>query len=67
MINKGFLNTNTVITHQLTRTARTGEEKWRHVLWGSVGMGQREMSLVLGAFELLDFTMLQAILAWHAV
>jgi len=28
--------------------------------------GKRKMSQVLGAFGLLDFTMLQPVLAWHA-
>jgi hypothetical protein len=28
--------------------------------------GQKRMSEVLGAFELLNFTMLRLVLAWHA-
>jgi hypothetical protein len=35
-------------------------------LWGSVGMGQKTMSQVLGAFGLLDFTVLWPVLAWRA-
>jgi len=33
-------------------------------LRGRVGMGTKEMSQVLGAFGLLDFTMLQPVLVW---
>jgi hypothetical protein len=39
LINKGFLNTNTAITRQLMRTARTLEAEWRQVLRGSVSTG----------------------------
>jgi hypothetical protein len=49
---------------QLMRTAIMLGAEWRQVLWGSVCMGQTKMSQVLGAFELLDFTMLWPILAW---
>ena len=35
-------------------------------LWGSVGTGTKNMGQVLGAFGLLDFTMLWPFLAWHA-
>ena len=35
-------------------------------LRGSVGTGQRKMSQVLGAFGLLDFTVLWPVLAWRA-
>ena len=42
MINKGFLNTNTAITRQLMRTARTLEAEWKDVLRGSVGTGVKE-------------------------
>jgi hypothetical protein len=31
-----------------------------------MSMGQRKMSQVLGASGLLDFTMLQSVLAWRA-
>jgi hypothetical protein len=39
---KGFLNTNTEITRQLMRTARTLEAEWKQVLRGSVGTGAKE-------------------------
>jgi hypothetical protein len=42
LINKGFLNTNTVITRQLIRTARMLEAEWRQVLQGSMGTGAKE-------------------------
>jgi hypothetical protein len=42
LINKGFLNTNTAITRQLMRTARTLEAEWRQVLCGSVSTGAKE-------------------------
>ena len=42
MVNKGFLNTNTGITRQLMRTARTLEVEWRQVLQGSMGTGTKE-------------------------
>jgi plasmid stability protein len=48
------------------RTARMLEAEWRQVLQGSVSTGQRKMSQVLGAFGLLDFTMLQPVLTWRA-
>jgi len=35
-------------------------------LQGSVGMGKSKMSQVLGAFGMLDFTMLWPVLALHA-
>jgi hypothetical protein len=35
-------------------------------LRGSMGMGTKNMSQVLGAFGLLDFTTLRPFLAWHA-
>jgi hypothetical protein len=34
--------TNTAITRQLMRTARTLEAEWRQVLWGSVSTGGKE-------------------------
>jgi hypothetical protein len=42
------------------------EAEWWQVMQGSMGMGQRMMSQVLGTFQLLDFTMLQPVLAWWA-
>jgi hypothetical protein len=36
------MNTNTTITRQLMRTARTLEAEWRHVLRGSVSTGIEE-------------------------
>jgi hypothetical protein len=61
-----FLNTNTAITRQLIRTAKTLEEEWWQV-WGEACVrGQRKMSQVPGAFGLLDFTMLRSVLAWRA-
>ena len=65
-INKGFLNKSTAITRQLIRTARTLEAEWRQVCGEAWVRGQREMSQVLGAFGLLDFTMLGPVLAWRA-
>jgi hypothetical protein len=38
----GFLNTNTAITRQLMRTARTLEAEWRQVLRGSLSTGAKE-------------------------
>jgi hypothetical protein len=38
---KGFLNTNTAITQQLIRTARTLEAEWLASLLGSVGTGTK--------------------------
>ena len=61
-----FLNINTAITLQLTRTARTLEAEWWQV-WGEAWVrGQRKMNQVLGAFGLLDFTMLLPVLPWRA-
>jgi len=37
-----FLNTNTAITRQLIRTARTLEAEWWQVLRGSVGTGTKK-------------------------
>jgi len=61
-----FLNTNTVIPQQLIRTARMLEaESWQ--VCGQVWVwGQTKTSQVLGVFGLLDFTILQPILAWRA-
>jgi hypothetical protein len=66
MVNKSFLNTNTAIMWQLTQTAITLEAEWRQVLREGMGQGQRKMSQVLGAFGLLDFTMLWPVLVCHA-
>jgi hypothetical protein len=41
-MNKGFLNTNTAITRQLMRTARTVEAEWRQVLHESVSTEAKE-------------------------
>ena len=60
-----FLNTNTLITQQLIGTARTLEADWWQVCGEAWVWGQMEMSHVLGAFVLLDFTMLRTILAWR--
>jgi hypothetical protein len=46
-------------------TARMLEAEWRQVLRVSVSMGAKEDE-VLGSFGLLDFTMLQPVLAWQA-
>jgi len=61
-----FLNTNTVITWQLIRTARMLEAEWWQVCGEVWVWGKRKMSQVLGMFGLLDFIMLWPILAWHA-
>jgi uncharacterized membrane protein YqhA len=42
---------------QLMRTVGTVEAEWRQILQGSVGRGAKQMSQVLCAFGLLDFTM----------
>jgi hypothetical protein len=42
LINKSFRNTNTAISRQLMRTARTLEAQWRQVLRESVGTGLNE-------------------------
>jgi hypothetical protein len=60
------LNINTAITRQLIRTARTLEAEWWQVFGEAWERGQRKMSQVLGAFGLLDFTMLRPVLAWRA-
>ena len=60
-----FLNVNTVITWQLIRTARTLDSEWWQVCREAWVWGQRKMSQVLGAFGLLDFTMLRPVLAWR--
>jgi len=65
-VNKGFLSSNTVITRQLIRTARTLEAELWQVCGESWVRGQRKMSQILGAFGLLDFTMLRYGVAWRA-
>ena len=40
-VNKVVLNTNTAITRQVMRTARTLEAGWQHDLRGSVGTGTK--------------------------
>ena len=61
-----FSNTNTAITRQLIRTARTLEAECWQVCGEAWVRGQRKMSQVLGAFGLLVFTMLRPVLVWHA-
>ena len=61
-----FLNTNTAITRQLIRKARTSEAEWWQVCEEEWVRGQRKMSQVLGAFGLLDFTIVWPVLAWRA-
>jgi hypothetical protein len=46
--------------------SRNARSKMVASLRGSVGTGTKEMSQVLGAFGLLDFTMLWPVLAWRA-
>jgi len=41
------------------------EAGWWQVCGEAWIQGQRKMSQVLGTFRLLDFTMLQPVLAWH--
>ena len=60
------LNTNTAITRQLIRTARTLEAEWWQVCGEVWVRGRTETSQVLGVFGLLDFTMLRPVLAWRA-
>jgi len=59
-----FLSTNTAITRQLIRTARTLEAEWWQVCEEAWVRGQGETSQVLGAFGLLDCTVLRPVLAW---
>jgi hypothetical protein len=61
------LNTNTAIMQQPIRTARTLEAEWWQVHGEVWVRRQRKMSQVLGAFGLLDFTMLRPVLAWRAL
>jgi len=61
-----FLNTNTAITWQLIRTARTLEAEWWKVCGKAWVRGRSKMSQVLGEFRLLDFTMLRPVLVWRA-
>jgi hypothetical protein len=48
------------------RTARILVAEWGHVLRWRVCTGEKKMSQLLGAFGLLDFTMLRPILIWRA-
>jgi hypothetical protein len=64
--NKSFLNTNNAITRQLIRKARTLEAEWWQVCGEAWVRGEREMSQVLVAFGLMDFTVLGTVLAWRA-
>jgi len=50
---------------QLIQTARMLEAEWWQVCGEAWVWRQREMSQVLGAFGLLDFTMLWPVLAWR--
>ena len=61
-----FLNTNTAITRQLIRTARTLEAEWWQVCGEACVRRQRKVSHVLGAFGLLYFTMLWPVLVRRA-
>jgi hypothetical protein len=61
-----FLNTNTSIMRQLIRTARTLKAEWWQFCGEAWVRGHRKMSQVLGAFGLLDFTMLPSVLIWRA-
>jgi hypothetical protein len=61
-----FMNTNTAITRHLIRTARTLEAEWWQVCGEAWVRGQRKMIQVLGAFGVVDFTMLRPVLAWRA-
>ena len=60
-----FLNTNTAVTRKLIWTARTLEAEWWQVCGEVWVWGQRKMGQVLGAFGLLDFTMLLPVLDWR--
>jgi len=57
-----FLNTNNVITRELIGTARTLEAEWWQFCGEAWVRGQRKMRQVLGAFGLLDFTLLRPVL-----
>ena len=56
----------TAITRQLIRKARMLEAEWWQVCREEWVRGQRKMNQVLGAFGMLDFTMLRPVLAWRA-
>jgi hypothetical protein len=53
-----------MIKQQLIGTARMLEAEWWQVCGEAWIQGQGKMSQVLGMFGLLDFTMLQPVLAW---
>jgi hypothetical protein len=61
-----FLNINAAITQQLIWTVRALETEWWQLCGEAWVRGQRKMSQVLGAFGLLDCTMLWPFLTWHA-
>jgi len=61
-----FLNTNNAIMLQLIQTARTLEAEWWQVCGEAGVRGQSKISQTLGAFRLLNFTMLWPVLAGHA-
>jgi hypothetical protein len=44
--------------------ARTLEEEWKQVLRESLGTVTKQLRQVLGAFGLLEFTILRSVLAW---
>ena len=64
-VNKGFLNINTVITRQIIRTARMLEAEWWQVCGEAWVRRKKMMSQLLGAFGLVDITMLRPVLAWR--
>jgi hypothetical protein len=51
---------------QLIRTAGILAAEWWQVCREAWVWGQRKMSQLLGAFGLLDFTMLRPVLTWRA-
>jgi hypothetical protein len=66
LTNKGFLNTNTAITRQLKRTARTLEADWRRVLRGSMSTGAKEEESSTGRVWAAGFHHVRTVLAWRA-
>jgi hypothetical protein len=61
-----FLNLNTAIKRQLIRTARTLEAECWQVCGEAWVRRQTKISQVPGAYGLLDFTMIRAVLVWRA-
>jgi hypothetical protein len=49
------MNTNTAISRQLMRTARTLQAEWRQVLRGSVSTGAKEDELSTGRLRAAEF------------